>query len=335
MNNNSKINVALLLGGISSERDVSISTGESVYYALNRLGYNVTVIDPAYGKNQPKEIVNFFNHQDYTEKSVRNYLEAINSPIFDNIDVAFIALHGKWGEDGKIQSLLELRNVKYTGSKVLPSALAMDKCLSKIMFSHYDVSTPKWFLVRENDNDFQLIKEKIKKFFGYPCVVKPNDEGSTVGLSICRGDIEVEKAVEKARSFSEKVLIEEYIEGRELTVGVLNQQVLPVLEIKPKGGFYDYEHKYTAGMSDYIVPAEIPLKVSEHLQQQALRAFNSLGCQSYARIDFRLTKDNQPYCLEVNTLPGMTNTSLVPKMAKAVGITFDELVDRIVKDALK
>ena len=210
----------------------------------------------------------------------------------------------------------------------------MDKCMTKIMFQHFDVSTPKWFIVKNDEKNIGLVREKIKKFFGYPCVIKPNDQGSTIGLTICRGDIEVETAVKKALELSSKALIEEYVAGRELTVAVIGQQALPVLEIKPKSGFYDYQSKYTSGMTEYIVPAEIPPKVGEHLQHQALLAFNSVGCESYSRVDFRLTKDYKTYCLEVNTLPGMTSTSLVPKMAKAAGISFEELIDRIVKQAL-
>lgn len=328
------ITVALLLGGTSPEKEVSKATSKSVMKALLDLNYNVKLINPAYGLNQPKEEEKYFEEKEYTEISKRNYVEVINSTLFDDVDVVFIGLHGKWGEDGTVQSLLELRGIKYTGSKVLASSLAMDKCMAKIMFKHFDVSTPKWFIVNKEENNYGLIREKIKKFFGYPCVIKPNDEGSTIGLTICRGDVEVEPALKKAFQFSSKILIEEYIAGRELTVAVVGQQALPVLEIKPKSGFYDYNSKYTTGMTDYIVPAEIPPKVAEHLQHQALLAFNSVGCESYARVDFRLTKDYKTYCLEVNTLPGMTSTSLVPKMAKAAGISFEELIDRIIKQAL-
>jgi D-alanine-D-alanine ligase len=325
-----KLNIALLVGGTSPERQVSKATGKSIFNALIDLGHSVKVIDPAYGLNQPKDEIKFFDEKDCTEISNRNQLEAINSTLLDNVDLAFIALHGKWGEDGTIQSLLEMRGIKYTGSKVLASSLAMNKCMTKIMFKHFDVNTPKWFVITRHENDYGLIREKIKKFFGYPCIIKPNDEGSTIGLSICRGDIEVEKAVKKALEFSSLALVEEYIAGRELTVAVIGQQVLPVLEIKPKDGFYDYEHKYTTGMSEYEVPAILPPKVAEHLQHQSLLAFNSVGCSNYSRIDFRLTKDYKSYCLEVNTLPGMTNLSLVPKMAKAAGITFEELIEKII-----
>lgn len=331
---NKEINVALLVGGTSPEREVSKSSGKSVLKALYDLGYKVKVIDPAYGLIQPKEEYIYFEDRNYCEISNRNQLEAINSTLLDGIDIVFIALHGKWGEDGTLQSLLEMRGIKYTGSKVLASALAMNKYMSKIMFQHFDVNTPRWFIVDRNENDYQLIREKIKKFFGYPCVIKPNDQGSTIGLTICRGDVEVEKAVKQALELSSVALVEEYIAGRELTVAILGQQALPVLEIKPVDGFYDYEHKYTSGKSEYIVPAVIPPKVAEHLQHQALLAFNSVGCESYARVDFRLTKDYKSYCLEVNTLPGMTNLSLVPKMAAVAGITFEELIDRIIKNAL-
>lgn len=330
---NNNINVALLVGGTSPEREVSKNTGKSILKALNDLGYKVKVIDPAFGLNQPKEIEKFFQEKDFAERTNRNFVEAINSTMFDDADVAFIALHGKWGEDGAVQSLLELRGIKYTGSKVLASSLAMDKCMAKVMFQHFDVSTPRWFVINKYDSDFDLIKTKIKKFFGYPCVIKPNDEGSTIGLTICRGDVEVSQAVIRAQQFSKKVLVEEYIPGHELTVAVLDQRALPVLEIKPKSGFYDYENKYTQGRTDYIVPAEIPQKIAEHLQHQALLAFNSIGCESYARIDFRMTNDFKSYCLEVNTLPGMTSTSLVPKMAKAAGISFEDLIDRIIKNS--
>jgi D-alanine-D-alanine ligase len=207
--------------------------------------------------------------------------------------------------------------------------------MSKVMFRHFDVQTPKWFVVEKHETNFKLVADKIKKFFGYPCIIKPNDQGSTVGLTLCRGVAELESSVKKALEFSDKALIEEYIAGRELTVGILGNLVLPVLEIRPKSGLYDYEAKYTHGMSEYLVPADIPQDIAEHLKHQTLLAFNSLGCENYGRVDFRLTKDFQCYCLEVNSLPGMTSTSLVPKMAKAVGISFEELIDRIIQFALK
>src|SRR3972149_1559562 len=252
-----KLKIALVVGGTSTERNVSKSSGQSIYKALLSLGCNPIVVDPAYGINQPKDKSSFFAHDDTLEISNLNYVRVVNSKLFDNVDIAFLALHGKWGEDGTIQSLLELRGVKYTGSKVLASALAMDKIMSKILF-------------------------------------------------------------------------EEFIDGQEVTVAVLDNQPLPVLEIKPKHNVYDYECKYTSGMSEYEVPAKIPEEVVKQIQDQALAAHISLGCEVYSRADFRLSNELKPYCLEVNTLPGMTSTSLVPKMAKAVGISFEELIEKII-----
>jgi D-alanine-D-alanine ligase len=330
MRSKKKSVVALLLGGTSPEREVSKSTGYSVYKALVSLGYETIVIDPAYGKKQPKKINDFISKKNFTPISNNNYADAINSKIFDRVDIAFLALHGKWGEDGTIQSLLELKGIKYTGSNVVTSALAMDKLMSKIIFKHYDINTPAWIVVEKHDVEAG-IKKKIKESFGYPCVVKPNDQGSTVGLTVCKNANGLSKALKLAQKFSNKVLIEEYIAGHEVTVGVLDNKPLPVLEIKPKHGIYDYKCKYTSGMSVYEVPANFPEWVLLELQAQALKAYNALGCKTYARMDFRLSEDYNTYCLEVNTLPGMTSTSLVPKMAKAVGITFEELIDKIIK----
>jgi D-alanine-D-alanine ligase len=322
--------VALLVGGTSPEREVSKSSGCSIYKALISLGYETVLIDPAYGKNQPKKIDDFFVKENFSAVSNKNYVEAINSKIFSRIDIAFLALHGKWGEDGTIQSLLELKGIKFTGSNVVTSAIAMDKLMSKILFRHYDINTPEWIVVEKHDIEAG-IKKKIKVGFGYPCVVKPNDQGSTVGLTICKNATGLSKALKIAQKFSDRVLIEEYIPGHEVTVGVLDNKPLPVLEIKPKHGVYDYKCKYTSGMSLYEVPANLPEWVKLELQAQALKAYNALGCSVYARMDFRLSNDYNTYCLEVNTLPGMTSTSLVPKMANAIGISFEKLIDKIIK----
>ncbi len=326
--------VALLLGGTSPEREVSKSSGNSIYKALAALGYKTILVDPAYGKHQPHKEDDFFAEGNFAELSNRNYVDAINSKIFDEVDIAFLALHGRWGEDGTIQSLLELRGIKYTGSNVISSAMSMDKLMSKILFRHYDINTPDWIAAEKTDNEADL-KKKIKDSFGYPCVVKPNDQGSTVGLTICKSEADISKAIKLAFQFSEKILLEEYIPGHEVTVGILEDKPLPVLEIKPKHGVYDYECKYTSGMSEYEVPANIPEWVKLELQSQTLKAFKALGCSVYGRMDFRLSNDYKTYCLEVNTLPGMTSTSLVPKMAKAVGISFEELIDKIIKLSLK
>lgn len=326
-----KTKIALLLGGDSPEREVSKHSAKSIYGALINLGYEVVLIDPAYGCNQPEKEADFFADADYSPICAGNYIQSINSHLFDEIDIAFLGLHGKFGEDGIIQSLLELRGIKYTGSKILASSLSMDKIMSKILFKHYGIGTPAWFSIEKNNASYDAVPDIIQKSFGYPCVIKPNDQGSTVGLTICRDSSEVVNALKIAHQFSSKALVEEYIEGHEVTVGIIENTALPVLEIKPKHGLYDYECKYTSGMSEYIVPADFPKEVAQRLQSQALLAFNSLGCKGYGRLDFRVNSKYETFCLEMNTLPGMTSTSLVPKMAKAVGIPFDDLIDRIIK----
>jgi len=330
----SKPKVALLVGGTSPERAVSKMSGKGVLGALINLRYPIKIIDPAYGLNQPKNEEQFFSENDFTEISNRNCIDAINSNLLDDVDVVFSALHGKWAEDGTIQSLLELRGLKYTGSKVLASALAMDKELSKLIFKQVGVQTANWFAVKERSFEPALIADEINQKVGFPCIIKPNDQGSTVGLKFVQDESEVEEGVVIAQQYSNKALIEQYILGRELTVAVLLNEALPVLEIIPKSGMYDYEHKYTSGMSEYIVPANIQEEVAKEAQRQALIAFHSLGCEGYARVDFRMNGENKLYCLEVNTLPGMTPLSLVPKAAEAVGISFEELIKKIIQQAL-
>ncbi|MDX1701605.1 MAG: D-alanine--D-alanine ligase, partial [Melioribacteraceae bacterium] len=266
--------------------------------------------------------------------SNRNCLATFNSNLFDDVDVVFSALHGRWGEDGTIQSLLELRGLKYTGSKVTPSALAMDKNISKTVFKQIGVSTAKWFTLNTMNFDLAIVLDEIKKTLSFPCIIKPNDQGSTVGLKLVKNESEVQDGIITAQKYSCKVLIEEYIPGREITVGILSSEALPVLEIVPQSGLYDYKSKYTAGLSKYIVPAEIPEKVAKEAQKQALIAFHAIGCEGYGRVDFRLSDENKIYCLEINTLPGMTPLSLVPKAAQAVGISFVELIDRIIQQAI-
>lgn len=330
-----KLKVLLLLGGTSPEREVSKSTGKSVYQALLNLNYEVILLDPAYGINQPFEVEDYFSEEDFAETSNDNYLDAINLISPSEINVAFLALHGKYGEDGTIQSVLELKGIKYTGSKVLSSALAMDKIMSKILFDEYKVPTPNYFHFRKDEFTTDEVNEKIESTFKYPAVVKPNDQGSTVGLTICKSKEQLYEAIRLAFEYSDRILVEEYIPGRELTVAVLDDKALPVLEIRPKHGIYDYECKYTSGLSEYIVPAEIPDDVSKKMKDIAVLACRSLRCEVYARVDFRLSPDSKIYTLEVNTLPGMTSLSLVPKMAKAVNISFEQLVDKIISLSLK
>ncbi|MFC2094584.1 D-alanine--D-alanine ligase [Bacteroidota bacterium] len=330
---NPKINIALFVGGTSPEREVSKSSGKAIHQAIKSLGYNCTLIDPAYGTNQPETDEEFFSAKDFGEITNENLIKTIDSRFMDNIDLVFLALHGRWGEDGMIQSLLELKGIKYTGSGVLSSTIAMDKDLSKTIFLKNNVNTPSWFTIDKKFNRDE-VTGIINSKFGYPVIIKPNDQGSTVGLSIVKNVEEIFKAIETAFQYSDLVVVEEYIPGREMTVAILEDKPLPVLEIIPQSGFYDYVSKYTSGMSEYIVPADVPGDVFDKMQQQAITAFRSLRCKVYGRVDFRLNDENIPFCLEVNTLPGMTETSLVPKMAKVVGISFEDLIDRIIRNSL-
>ncbi len=331
--NKNDITIAVVLGGTSPERAVSKQSGKSIYYAVKKLGYNLRIVDPAYGTNQPERIEDYFSDSDCGVLSNDNYVKAINSNLFDDVDLVLIALHGKWGEDGTIQSLFELKGIKYTGSGVLGSSLSMDKARSKVMFTHFDVSTPKWIEVNQN-TDINIVKEKIDAEFGYPCIIKPNDQGSTIGLTKCSSPDEITEAFQLASKFSCTILIEEYIIGKEIAVGIIKEKILPLLEIIPKHELYDYECKYTDGMCEYIVPAKIDGKVEQKLKHQAKLAYYSLGCEDYGRVDFRVTESGEIFCFEVNTLPGMTTHSLVPKMAKADGIEFEELIDMIITSAL-
>lgn len=346
------MNIIVLTGGISSERNVALASGKGIAYALREKGYKVKVVDPVFGANQASEEKIFSSpaigsefptSQELKAYSNKKVIECINSELFDNIDIVFLGLHGKFGEDGKIQSLLEMRGVNYTGSRVTASALAMNKDISKIMFQHYGIPTPRWIMFStslppQREGAVREFDKKIKENFGYPTVIKPNDEGSTVGLSIVQPDVEdvqLDNAMNLAAEYSDRIMAEEYIEGRELTVAILGDEALPVVEIKPHDGFYDYEHKYTKGKTEYSCPADIPKILSVELQEKALLAHNCLGCKVYSRVDFRLNQNGEYFCLEVNTLPGMTELSLVPQAAKVKGISFAELVNRIVEMSLK
>jgi D-alanine-D-alanine ligase len=242
-------------------------------------------------------------------------------------DVAFLALHGGQGEDGTIQALLDMAHVRYTGSGHLSSALAMDKDLSKKLFTAAEVKTADWLMT-------PATVEQVEGILGLPVVVKPSKQGSTVGLSLVKKREDLAPAIEEAGKYDDEVMIERFIPGRELTVGILGDIALPVGEILPKHEIYDYECKYTAGMATEEFPAKLSREATEKVQQQALAAFKALKLRGYARIDFRLTSEGEFYCLEANTLPGMTELSLIPQGAAAMGISFPELCERIVRLAL-
>lgn len=345
------MNIILITGGPSAEREVSIASSKSIVKALRDLGHNVKVVDPINGdlninedeifkSGVKKESPSLELLNEIHKVSDRKILDCINSSIFDNIDLAFLGVHGKFGEDGKIQTLLELRGIRYTGSNVFSSALAMDKDVSKIILNSAGIKTPDWIVLRKSsgEQDLKKINANILNSIGYPCVVKPNDEGSTVGLSIVQPDVEdiqLGSSISLAFNYSDKVLIEKYIKGRELTVPVIGTETFPVIEIRPKDGFYDYEHKYTKGMTEYFCPADIPADIENKAREDALKAHRILGCSVYSRIDFILDENNDLYCLEVNTLPGMTETSLVPKSAAAMGMSFNQLIEKLIELSLQ
>lgn len=336
--------IAVIFGGISTERNVAITGGRSVIEALTGLGHEIIACDPAFGADfQAKsetlisDMSQFNDIDEIASYNPRNYIDAINSPLFDDIEAAFIVLHGKYGEDGLIQSLLEFRGIPYTGSNVKSSSLSSDKSASKTCFISAGVLTPPWTLVSREGIKKEGLSKDIRTQFGKEIVVKPNDQGSTIGLTIIKGGNldEIEAALELAAKYSSDVLIEQYIGGRELTVGIVDGDALPIIEIEIEDGFYDYEHKYTKGKTNYICPAELSDDITEFTQTMALAAYHSLGCSGFGRVDFRLDEEGQPFCLEVNSIPGFTSQSLVPKAAKLVGIEFPELCDKLIKIAIQ
>lgn len=337
------MNIAVFLGGLSTERDISIKSGISVFKALKELNHNPIIVDPALGSEgffhtlEELEKLPNFDALDKTIYSPKKYLEAINSPELDQIEFAFIVLHGKYGEDGTIQTLLEFKGTPYSGSNPKASAIGMDKNLSKILFTATGIPTPRWTVVRAVEADNFELCEELRNEFGKRMVIKPNDQGSTVGTSIILdGNLdEIHSGLITASKFSDTIIVEDYIEGKEITVGIVGNEALPVIEIIPQSGFYDFEHKYTKGKTEYICPAELPDDVTEFVQELALTAFRVIGCKGFARADFRLNEDFQPFILEINTIPGFTDTSLVPKAAKAIGIEFPELCQKIIDEGLK
>lgn len=330
--------IAVLLGGTSAERDVSITTGMAIAKALQASGHTVEALDCAYGdrkidfESSAASVIKATPPDIEQEKAKldRNIFKTVDYLIAHKFDIAFIALHGGYGENGQLQAVLELSRIPYTGSNSLASAIGMDKHLSKLMFLSAGVPTAPWYHARRHQ---PLERAEVKKL-GLPLVVKPNAQGSTVGLSIINNWDDLDAALATAYRYSDSVLLEQFVPGRELTVTVLGDEVLPVVEIIPESGFYDYESKYQSGRTRYVTPAELPEDLTAEIRAATLRGFQAIGCSGYARIDFRLREDRQYFCLEVNTLPGMTPTSLVPKAAKARGIEFPELMERIIKMGL-
>lgn len=303
------LRIAVLMGGRSAEREVSLHTGAQVSAALASIGHDVVNVDA----------------------SDSGFIEALSSGGFD---VVFICLHGRFGEDGTIQGLLELLEIPYVGSGVLASALAMDKVVSKQIFVAAGIPTPAWAVVRRDE---PYSTEEIADRLGGKLVVKPVSEGSSVGMSIVHDPSELGPAIEQAFEHDRTVLIEEFVAGAEVTVGVLgNREVtpLPTLEVVPAHEFYDYESKYVPGMSRHIIPARIPDAARAECQRIAIEAHRALTCRGMSRADTIVTGEGVVYLLEVNTIPGMTETSLLPDAARAAGIEFPVLCDRLVSLAL-
>lgn len=299
--------IGVLMGGPSAEREVSLNTGKAIVAALQEKNYNVVGIDldPIHFVEQLKE---------------------------NQVEIVFNALHGLYGEDGKLQGALELLGIPYTGSGVLASAMAMDKGISKRLFISAGIPTPRYQLLKKRDGIGEAVLASILDEFEAPFVVKPSTQGSTIGLTIVQEPAELTAALEKAFTYDTEVLIEEFIDGSELTVGILGgvkPEALPIIEIVPYSGIYDYHAKYTKGATEYFVPARIDEATTRLTQEVALAAFKILNCSGIARVDVRLDPSNHPYVLEVNTIPGMTATSLVPKAAAAIGMSFPELCERI------
>jgi D-alanine-D-alanine ligase len=295
--------VAVLLGGLSAERSISLRTGAAIARALRANGHDVVEID--------------------VDQDLALRLKEVRP------EVAFIALHGSLGEDGCVQGLLEVMGIPYTGSGVCASAVAMDKRLTKELLKLHGISTPGWLDLSRAE--LEAVSDALP--FGYPAVVKPNSQGSTVGIHIVNEARQLGEALADSVHFDDRILVEQYIPGREVTVGVLNGQVLPVLEVVPKSGFYDFESKYTPGQTDYLCPAPIGDALTQECQRLGLRTYQVVGCEGAARVDIRINPEGQCFVLEINTIPGMTETSLIPKAAAHIGKSFGDVCESILAGA--
>lgn len=293
------LHIAVLMGGLSAERDVSLRSGAACAAALRRLGHFVWEVD-------------------------------VRGPDFEmpqETDVAFLALHGAFGEDGQVQRILEARGMPFTGCDAESSRACMDKVISKQIMVDAGIPTPAYEILMAGGPRHLLLD--------FPVVIKPAAQGSSIGVRIVSRAEELNAAVDEALRYGSCVLVEEFVAGRELTVGILDDDTLPIVEIRPKAGFYDYRNKYTQGATEYLCPAPLDGATEERVRAWALRSFEGLGCRDFARVDVRLSEDGGPMILEINTLPGMTQTSLFPKAAMAAGISFDQLCGRMIELALR
>lgn len=328
--------IAVLFGGTSEERDVSIASAAQIIPALRALDHDVFAVDTATGRLPPADeqrllLSGVGPRPPSTTAMERMRGSAISfAPNVSDIrsaDVVFLALHGGAGEDGRLQAMLDLADVAYTGSNHIASAVAMDKDLSKRLFRSVAVPTADWLMA-------SVTAAEVERSLGWPVVVKPSKQGSTVGLSVVHNAATLAAAVTLATSFDDEVMIEKFIAGREFTVGILDGTALPVGEIISPGEIFDYEAKYQVGGAREVFPAHLPPTESELLKDYALRVHRVLKLGAYSRIDFRRDANGRFWCLEANSLPGMTATSLLPQAAKAAGIDFPELLERICRGAI-
>ena len=304
--------IVLLRGGPSSEREISLLSGEAILKSLRRLHLDVCDL-----------IVPETKDRSYLKKWVLAEL------VEEKADICFIALHGEFGEDGILQGILEEGGYLYTGSDSQASEYAMNKITSKVIFKNKDIPTPK-YKVLENDVDFNL------DGLNYPLIVKPSAQGSSIGIFKVDIEKDLRHAVKEALFYDGKVIVEEFLKAAELTVGILENKSLPVIRINSSSGMYDYQAKYTRGISEYVIPADVEENIVRRARDLALKAHKALGCHSFSRVDMLYSRDeNEVYVLEVNTIPGFTNISLLPRAAKAAGIEFDELALKMLKSALQ
>ncbi len=356
-----RLRIAVLMGGPSPERDVSLGTGRQIVDALNPQKYNVLPVEiTKEGQWLPRPDLLELPASAQTRKRAnatgtergpggRGSMVPDPRPLTpdtlhlerEQVDVAFIAMHGPFGEDGAMQGLLELLGIPYTGSGVLASALAMDKLRSRQIFEWHGIPVPAYRSVTTDTwRDRGHVHQQVARDLGYPCVVKPNALGSSIGVSLVREGAGLDPAVEAAFKYGPVILIEEYVSGTELACGIVDDPAtgephpLPLIEIIPHADFYTYDAKYAAGGSEHVIPARIPADVAGRAQALAVRAYQALGCEGMSRVDM-IARGADIVVLEVNTIPGMTPTSLLPDAAKAAGISFAELLDRIVENALR
>lgn len=341
--------IVVLAGGLSTERDVSLITGTMVSKALRRRGHKAVLLDVFLGYGEEgSDLTTVFDKSEEINREISHIKElepdiaqvkamrADQSDCFfgPNVinlcqmaDIVFMALHGENGENGKIQATFDLFGIKYTGSGYLGSAIAMDKGISKKMFQLGGIPTPGGITLKKEEG-FKALEESGLAF---PCVVKPCCGGSSIGVYIVNSEKEYEEALASAFQYEEEVVVEDYIKGREFSVGVLNKKALPVIEIAPIQGFYNYKNKYQAGSAIETCPADLSDELAKEMQKHAEAVCEVLGLDTYARMDFLLREDNKIYCLEANTLPGMTPTSLLPQEAQAVGMSFEDLCEKIIE----